>query len=704
MIDLSDAKYYINRELSLLQFNRRVLEQARNEETPLLERLKFLCISCSNLDEFFEVRVARLKEFEKHGLQGSGPDGLTPKEALQHIEEAAHELVKMQYCVLNNELVPALSREGINFIRRTHWTQKQQEWVKNYFKNEIFPVLSPVGLDPSHPFPPVINKSLNFIVSLEGLDAFGRDTDHAIVAAPRSLPRVIRMPADIATGKNDFVFLSSILHQHVSRLFPGMDVTGCYQFRITRNSNLFVDEEESNDLMHALEGELPTRHFGNSVRIEVADNCSEELVGLLQDRFKLSDMEVFRVNGPVNLNRLIAVPDMIDRTDLKYPSFTPGTVFEAPESESFFRVLRPHRKRSPKQSIFDILRKKDLLLHHPYQSFMPVIEFVREAAHDPNVLAIKQTLYRTDTDSKIVKALIEAALAGKDVTAVVELKARFDEEANIKVANRMLEAGVQVVYGVVGHKTHAKMILVVRKESDGIRYYTHLGTGNYHYGTARAYTDFGLLTSRRDLASDVQKIFLQLTGLGKFKKLNKLLQAPFTLHDSILAAIKLETENAMAGKPARIIAKMNSLQEFNVMKALYEASCAGVKIDLIIRGICGIRPGIKGVSENIRVHSIIGRFLEHHRVFCFENGGDKQVFISSADWLDRNFFRRVETCVPIEDEQLIEQVFEHGLQVYLNDNANAWILQEDGSYTRSEYDDPNDQFSAQQFLIDTLSA
>ena len=704
MIDLSDSKYYINRELSLLQFNRRVLEQARNEETPLLERLKFLCISCSNLDEFFEVRVARLKEFEKHGLQGSGPDGLTPKEALQNIEEAAHELVKMQYCVLNKELVPALSREGIKFIRRTHWTQKQQQWVKEYFKNEIFPVLSPVGLDPSHPFPPVINKSLNFIVSLEGLDAFGRDTDHAIVAAPRSLPRVIRMPSEIATGNNDFVFLSSILHQHVSRLFPGMDVTGCYQFRITRNSNLFVDEEESNDLMHALEGELPTRHFGNSVRIEVADNCSEELVGLLQDRFKLSDTEVYRVNGPVNLNRLIAVPDMIDRNDLKYPSFTPGTVFEAPEVESFFRVLRPHRKRSPKQSIFDILQKKDLLLHHPYQSFMPVIEFVREAARDPNVLAIKQTLYRTDKDSKIVKALIEAALAGKDVTAVVELKARFDEEANIKVANRMLEAGVQVVYGVVGHKTHAKMILVVRKEPDGIRYYTHLGTGNYHYGTARSYTDFGLLTSRKEIASDVQKIFLQLTGLGKFKKLNKLLQAPFTLHDSILAAIRQETENAIAGKPARIIAKLNSLQEFNIMKALYEASCAGVTIDLIIRGICGIRPGIKGVSENIHVRSIVGRFLEHHRVFCFENDGDVQVFISSADWLDRNFFRRVETCIPIDDEQLKGQVLEQGLRVYLNDNTNAWILQENGSYTRAGPDKADDQFSAQQFLIDTLSA
>lgn len=704
MIDLSDSKYYANRELSLLQFNRRVLEQARNEETPLLERLKFLCISCSNLDEFFEVRVARLKEFEKHGLHGSGPDGLTTREALLLIEEAAHELVKLQYSVLNEELVPSLSREGINFIRRTHWTGPQQNWVKDYFEKEIFPVLSPVGLDPSHPFPPVINKSLNFIISLEGLDAFGRDTDHAIVAAPRSLPRVIRVPGEISTGKNDFVFLSSILHKHVNQLFPGMDVTGCYQFRITRNSNLFVDEEESSDLMHALEGELPTRHFGNSVRMEVADNCSDDLVSLLQDRFKLNDNEVFRVHGPVNLNRLIAVPDMIDRNDLKYPSFTPGTVFETPERETFFKVLRPHRKRDPKQSIFDILRKKDILLHHPYQSFIPVIEFVREAARDPRVLAIKQTLYRTDSDSKIVEALINAALAGKDVTAVVELKARFDEEANIKVANRMLEAGVQVVYGVVGHKTHAKMILVVRKEPDGIRYYTHLGTGNYHYGTARAYTDFGLLTSREDIASDVQRIFLQLTGLGKFKKLDKLLQSPFTLHDSILASIKQETDNARAGKPARIIAKMNSLQEFNVMKALYEASCAGVKIDLIIRGICGIRPGIKGVSENITVRSIVGRFLEHHRVFYFENGGDTQVFISSADWLDRNFFRRVETCTPVEDETLKKTIMEQGLQVYLNDNTNAWILQPDGSYTRAVPERADDQFSSQQFLLDTLSA
>ncbi len=702
-MDINDSKYYINRELSLLQFNYRVLEQARDAETPLLERLKFLCISCSNLDEFFEIRVARLKEFSKHGISTTGADGLLPKDALQKITEEAHHLVRMQYYVLNKELVPALSREGINFIRRDHWTDAQKKWVKDFFTNEIFPVLSPVGLDPSHPFPPVINKSLNFIVSLEGLDAFGRDTDHAIVTAPRSLPRVIHFPAEVASGDTDLVFLSSILHQHVDSLFPGMEVTGCFQFRVTRNSNLFVDEEESNDLMDALEGELPTRNFGDSVRLEVADNCSDELVKLLQEKFLLNDDDLYRVNGPVNLNRLIAVPAMVDRPELKYRNFTPGNIFETPVSDSFFRVLKPNQKTHSRPSLFDAIRKKDLLLHHPYQSFIPVIDFVREASKDPKVLSIKQTLYRTDRDSEIVQALINAALAGKDVTAVVELKARFDEDANIKVANRMLRAGVQVVYGVVGHKTHAKMILVVRKEEDGLHNYTHLSTGNYHAGTARTYTDFGIISALPEIAEDVQRIFLQLTGLGKFSGLNKILQAPFTLHENIIAKINREAENAREGRPAAIIAKMNSLQEFDVMKALYKASMAGVSIDLIIRGICGIRPGIKGLSENIRVRSIVGRFLEHHRIFCFENDGNRELYISSADWLDRNFFRRVETCTPIEDEELKSLVYRHGLEVYLKDNINAWQLDEEGNYSRVEPEKGEEGFSAQQYLLDTLA-
>ncbi len=702
-MDLDNPEYYINRELSLLQFNSRVLEQARNPETPLLERLKFLCISSSNLDEFFEVRVARLKEFSKHGITASGPDGLSPNETLARIDEEAHKFVALQYCVLNKEMVPALSAEGINFIRRTHWTPRQQEWVSDFFKNEIFPVLSPVGLDPSHPFPPVINKSLNFIVSLEGLDAFGRDTDYAIVAAPRSLPRVIRIPSEVANADADMVFLSSILHKHVDALFPGMAVTGCYQFRVTRNSNLFVDEEESNDLMDALEGELPTRNYGDSVRLEVADNCPDDLVSLLLENFGLAEPELYKVNGPVNLNRLISVPDMIDRPELKYRPFTPSNVIETPKTESFFRVLKPNRKQSSKQSIFDRVRKNDLLLHHPYQSFMPVIELVREASRDPKVLSIKQTLYRTDSDSEIVQALINAALNGKDVTAVVELKARFDEDANIKVANRMLQAGVQVVYGVVGHKTHAKMILIVRKEEDGLRNYTHLGTGNYHAGTARAYTDYGIISARPDIAADVQKIFLQLTGLGRFSALNKLLQSPFTLHQSIISKINREAEHARNGRPARIIAKMNSLQEFNVMKALYEASIAGVRIDLIVRGICGIRPGVTGLSENISVRSIIGRFLEHHRIFFFENDGEQELYISSADWLDRNFFRRVETCVPVEDAELKQLVFQHGLEVYLRDNTNAWQLNQDGSYTRVEPPADVEPFSSQQYLLETLA-
>jgi polyphosphate kinase len=513
-----------------------------------------------------------------------------------------------------------------------------------------------------------LNKSLNFLVSLEGKDAFGRNSVIAIVQAPRSLPRVISIPESYATGAYEFVFLSSIIHAHVDDIFPGMQVTGCYQFRVTRNSDLFVDDEEVEDLLRALEGELHQRRFGDAVRLEVADDCPAEMYSLLQHEFNLTDDDIFACNGPVNLTRLMTVPDMVDRPDLKFPSFTPS---------------RPRRLKH-NADIFSVIRRGDVLLHHPFQSFAPVVEFLRQAASDPDVLVIKQTLYRTGPDSTIADALIDAARAGKEVTVVVELKARFDEQANIDLATELQEAGAHVVYGVVGHKTHCKMILVVRREGKQLRRYVHLATGNYHPHTARLYTDYGLFTCDNAFGVDVQKTFHQLTAPGRPGKLKKLLQSPFTLHKTMLELIEAEADNARAGKPARIIAKMNALIEVRVIQALYAASCAGVKIDLIVRGICALRPGIEGVSENIHVRSIVGRFLEHTRIFYFLNDGDAQVYLSSADWMGRNFFNRVETCFPIEDKRLRDRVIKQGLNNYLSDNSRAWILQSDGSYQKTK--------------------
>ncbi len=703
-IDFSKPEYYINRELSLIKFNLRVLEQAHDPNVPLLEQLRYLCISSSNLDELFEVRIALLKEFMTHGIKECGPDGLNPAEVFDFIQEEAHKLVGHQYETLNKTLIQRLAEENIRFVRRTKWNKKQQEWVHRYFTDEIMPVLSPVGLDTSHPFPPVNNKSLNFIVSLTGKDAFGRDTDLAIVPAPRSLPRVIRIPEEIAEGPDDFVFLSSIIHQEVGQLFPGMGVEGCYQFRLTRNSNLFIDEEESSDLLNMLQGELPTRPFGSAVRLEVADNCTKPLREYLLEQFGLDDDDLYLVHGPVNLNRLSAVHDLVNRPELKFKPFTPGNPLSGKKKSSFFSILRPVRNESGKQGIFSRLKRQDILLHHPYQSFAPVTDFISTAASDPNVLGIKQTVYRTDKNSKIVAALIQAAQNGKDVTAVVELKARFDEEANISLAGRLQQAGVQVVYGVVGHKIHAKMMLVTRRESDGIRHYAHLGTGNYHAITANFYTDFGMLTANRQITNDVHRIFMQLTSLGKFSGLEKVLQAPFTLHSTLVEKIKREAENARAGKPARIIAKVNSLLEREIMLALYDASCAGVKIDLIVRGICGIRPGLKGISENICVRSIVGRFLEHHRIYYFENDGKQELFLASADWLDRNFFGRVETCFPVEDPELYQRVFEEGLQTLLDDNMNAWELHADGSYHKVKPASKAVSHSGQSMLTEQLGS
>ncbi|HWP01727.1 MAG TPA: polyphosphate kinase 1 [Methylococcus sp.] len=680
---LDDPKWYLNRELSLLEFNWRVLEQAKDSRIPLLERLNFLCISCSNMDEFFEVRVAGLIQRAELGAAPTEPDGLSPGETLAAIAQRAHELVAEQYRVLNQELLPALEAQGIRFVRRADWNESQLRWLRRYFEEELLPILSPIGLDPAHPFPRILNKMLNFIISLSGKDAFGRDIHLAILQAPRALPRIIQLPqGETDSGPHDFVFLSSVIHAFVGDLFHGMKVRGCYQFRVTRNSDLFLDEEEIDDLLRAVEGELASRNYGDEVRLEVADNCPDAIVKFLLAQFGLSEDRLYRVDGPVNLSRTREIYELVDRPELKYPVFTPGWPGQ----------LTGHK------DLFEAIRHQDILLHHPYESFMPIIELLRQAADDPHVVAIKQTLYRTGPDSPIVEALERAARAGKEVTVVVELRARFDERANISLAYRLQDAGVQVVYGIVGYKTHAKMLLILRREGRQLQYYTHLGTGNYHPKTARLYTDYSLLTADRQLGEDVRRVFVQLTSLGKMGKLHKLLQSPFTLHRSLLRKIDREIEHAQQHRPARIILKVNSVAEPKLIQALYRASRAGVRIHMIVRGICCLRPGIAGLSENIEVRSIIGRFLEHSRVYYFENGGEPEVYASSADFMARNMFRRVETCFPVENKKLAERI-RADLDLLLRDDSQSWLLGPDGSYHRSEN---LRHVEAQSILLDGL--
>jgi len=682
-VNLENPEIYINRELSLLEFNRRVIDQAKDENMPLLERLKFLCIASTNLDEFFEIRVAGVKQQVKYKSVKTGPDNLPPTEVLKRISDFAHLLVDEQYKVLNEVIIPAMAKEKIRIRRRSDWKPSVSRWVKKYFNSNVRPVLSPLGLDPAHPFPRVLNKNLYFIVSLEGKDAFGREARQAIIQAPRSLPRVVHIPPEHTTGAHDFALLSSIIHAHVDDLFPGMKVTGFYQFKVTRDSDLFVDDEEVDDLLRALEGELPSRRFSDAVRLEVAENCPDELSNFLLQIFSLTTEDLYEVKGPVNLNRLLAVHELVDRPDLKFKGFVPN--------------IPPRLENNP--NIFEALHHGDILLHHPFQSFTPVIDFLRQAAADPNVLSIKQTLYRTGDDSVIVELLKTAARAGKEVTVIIELRARFEEEANIELASELQEVGAHVVYGVVGYKTHAKMLLVVRREGRTLRRYVHLGTGNYHARTARLYTDYGLLTCDKALSEDVNKIFHQLTGLGKAEKLKKLLQSPFTLHKNLLNFIEQEVVNAQSGKEGRIIAKMNALVDPEIIKALYQASQAGVRIDLIIRGICCLRPGIKGVSDNIQVRSIVGRFLEHTRVFYFYADGQELLFCSSADWMPRNLHHRVETCFPIEEKRPRDHVIKYGLMNYLSDNCQSWILQADGSYKRSKPGNAKPR-SSQQVLLE----
>jgi polyphosphate kinase len=662
-LNLKLPDYYINRELSQLAFNVRVLKQAMDARVPLLERLKFLCISSTNLDEFFEIRVSGLKHRLAVNAAPAGPDNLSSADVLRTVTEDTNALVREQYRVLNDELIPELRSAGIHFVRRDDWSPAQRQWLEQYFRTEIVPLLSPTTLDPTRPFPRILNKSLNFIVSLDGRDAFGRPCHRAIVQAPRTLPRLITMPTTLeGTGKNDFVFLSSVIHAFVDQLFAGMEIDGCYQFRVTRDSDLFIDDEDVDDLMTALEGELFESRYGAAMRLEIAHDCPEELSAYLLEHFRLTRADLYQVRGPVNLNRLLAVYDLVDRPDLKYPPFTPGMP-----------------KALIKTNIFEAISKQDVLLHHPFESFAPVVDFIYRAATDPDVLAIKQTLYRTTPDSPLVESLVSAAKAGKEVTVLIELRARFDEAANIELASKLQEAGAHVVYGVVGYKTHCKMALVVRREHGKLRRYVHLGTGNYHPRTARAYTDYGLLSSNVALGEDVHQVFMQLTSLMRTSDLTWLSQSPFNLHERLLGLIRRETRIASNGGTGHIIAKLNALVEPEVIRALYEASGAGVYIDLIVRGICSLRPGIPGVSDNIRVRSIVGRFLEHSRVYYFHNGGDEELYCASADWMERNFFRRIELMFPILDAGHKARVMAD-LDAYLADNEQAWELHKDGQY------------------------
>lgn len=686
-IDVTLPEYYLNRQLSQLEFNWRVLQQARNPTIPLLERLRFLCIFGTNMDEFFEIRVAGLKQKLELGASTHEPDNKSPQEVLNAISQRARAMISEQYTLLNSLLDDDLTRESIRFLRRANWSECVVTWLREYFENELLPIISPFALDPAHPFPKVLNKSLHFIVELRGKDAFGRNSGLAIIQIPRALPRIIQLPRDLCgNGINDFVFLSSVVHAFVEDVFPGMKVKGCYQFRVTRNSDLYFDEEEVEDLLRAVEGELGSRRYGDAVRLEVAHDCPESIYKYLLTKFELEQNDLFQVEGPVNITRLSAVYDMIDRPDLKYKTFTPSLP----------------SKISATADTFEAIRNRDILLHHPYESFAPVVDFVRSAASDPNVLAIKQTLYRTGPSSTIVDALVAAAKSGKEVTVVVELRARFDEEANISLASRLQAAGAHVVYGVVGYKTHAKMLLVIRRESQKLRQYAHISTGNYHSRTARLYTDYGLFTSSKKICEDINRVFQQLTSMGRTREHNKILQSPFTLLNSMQAKIEREINHVKNGKPGRIIIKLNALIEATLIQALYRASIGGVNIDCIVRGMCSLRPGIPGLSENIKVRSIIGRFLEHDRVIYFANGEEPEVYLSSADWAERNLYRRVEIATPVEHKPLQERIINE-LQYYLLDNTQAWLLNADGSYTLAEPKDNQESFIAQQKLLQDLA-
>lgn len=655
---------YFNRELSWLAFNRRVLEQAQSDRHPLLERVKFLAIVSSNLDEFFEIRVAGLIQQVDSGVVESSLDGLGPREQLRRIHSVVASLVEDQYRCWRDQLVPALAEENIHFRSAADLTPAELAWVRTYFREQVYPVLTPLALDQSHPFPQLGNKTLNVAVSLDNPETPENDKLVAILPVPRILPRLVAI-APAKTGPQRYLFLSEIVKLCADELFPGYKVNGAYSFRVTRNSDLYIDEEEAENLLKKIEEELRNLRRGAAVRLEIDEDVSDHIFETLCERLELSHEYVFRLNGPLNLLRLMSLAE-VDRPDLKYPPFTP--VNTSPLREA--------------ARTFDILRQQDVMLHHPYDAFTPVVDFVEHAARDPQVFAIKQTLYRTSGDSPIVRALIEASRQGKQVTALVELKARFDEANNIQWARQLEEAGVHVVYGLVGHKTHCKLCLVVRREGKRMRHYAHLGTGNYNPRTARLYTDLSCFTSRTNITGDAANLFNALTGFGRSPTFRHLLVAPFNLHRRINELIAREARNAAAGRPARIIAKMNSLVDKTTIDSLYAASRAGVKIDLIVRGICCLVPGVKGLSENIRVRSLVGRFLEHARVFYFENadGAQPLIYAGSADWMPRNFFRRIEVLYPVEAPELRRWITRELLPMELKDNENARALHANGAY------------------------
>ena len=681
-LEVARSAVFLDRELSQLTFNRRVLAQAEDNSIPLLERLRYLCIVSNNLDEFFEVRVASLL------AQGNLDENPILAANLARISAECHQLVKLQYAVLNTEVLPELQAQGVHLVRHTDRNEAQRAWVKDYFEREVRPLLTPIGLDPAHPFPQVVNKSLNFIIALSGKDAFGRGSAIAIVKAPRVLPRVIRLPDKLSkNGGATFCLLSSIIHSHIDDLFTGREVLAYSQFRVTRDSDLWVDEDEVKNLRQALKGELQGRQFGTSVRLEVAKNCPPELSQFLLNQFALDPSRLYAVDGPVNLVRLQELIGLVDLPGLKFTPFAPGMPAKIANND-----------------IFEQLRKHDILLHHPYQSFQPVVDFIKSAALDPQVVAIKQTIYRTGMHSELMEALMTASRLGKEVTVILELMARFDEEANINWADKLEQAGAQVVYGVVGLKTHAKMALVIRREELGLQFYAHLGTGNYHMTTTRFYTDFGMMTAHQEICNEVNEVFIHLTSLTKPHTLKHLWLAPFGLQSEIIKAIKNEAKLAKAGKPGRIIVKVNSLVDESVIRALYAASHDGVKIDLIVRGACTLRPGVPGLSENIKVRSIIGRFLEHSRIYYFRNDLKHDVYLASADWMSRNLFRRIEVAFPVLDKALKKRVIDEGLNPYLKDNSNAWELDQNGHYQRRKTRGKQLPHSAQQHLMALLGS
>jgi polyphosphate kinase len=654
----------LNRERAILQFNRRVLAQATRADVPLLERLRYITIVSSNLDEFFEVRVADIIEATRQ--VGSGVSRVD----LASVARAAHELIDEQYALFNDVVMPALQREGIVVLNHADRSTEQRQWVQRFFEQQVRPLLVPVSLDPSHPFPLVANKSLNFIARLGGRDAFGRENLIAIVKVPRVLPRVIRLPDELCGGQQGFVLLTSVIRAHLAELFPGRTVESFSQFRVTRDSDLEVDEDDVTNLRQALRTGLSTRHFGQAIRLEVVSTCPPDLYDFLLQQFGLPDVALYKVNGPVNLVRL---NQLIDQADADTLRFAP---YEAPW---------PEDELPRDASIFEQLRLGDVLLHHPFQSFEPVVQFLRQAVHDPDVLAIKQTIYRTGAQSVLMDLLIEAARRGKEVLAVVELKARFDEEANINWAERLEAVGAQVVYGIVGLKTHAKLLLVTRRENGRLKRYAHLSTGNYNPRTSRLYTDMGVLTADSGLTSDAQAVFLQLASQTRVKTPHHLVTAPFVLHKRLVRHIEQVADAARAGQAARIVVKVNALTDPQLINALVQAGQAGARIDLIVRGACMLPPGLAGVTDNIRVRSVVGRFLEHSRILYFRWGAadDHEVlYLSSADWMSRNMFRRIEVAWPVRDKALRQRVIDEGLMPYLHDRRDAWLLHSDGRYQR----------------------